>query len=898
MATLELPGPVLVGAAAVLLLCLVANRTGESSEGELAYAWSWALIAVSIVASFLLLLALAGWITRAWWRIAAKGATEVGTSEPVSPTLEAKPKRKKQKKEAHDTSQPAPARALGAACKVEEKVTPPHTLDPVTEGLKASVDSEASALLLMDEDSDSIALEFKRVELNRDQRPPSGWRWASRDDVLQHESAARREFGEWTVCTLSDGWKVKGPGYGFTIEKDLGDNPPPDALLTRGEETSQGVDERGQPSVEHEEGTVAALEPAESTPEPSPREVVTPAAEVALPPLTLDLRKKSVDDGEESTTCAQRAAPGANSCATDAVDGDGRRSRARGRSVDIGALDESPMHILTPRCQQRSSMRARSTSAQRGDEVPKRHSQVLGTSRKVRRESMGRVNDLSDVLERCELDIESCEDSLAVCEDQLRILRAAQEREEKCDASASNGESPAEGPVSLMKALPGLEAWKDDFKELQGRLETLIADALECSCNRDTFGAMDVFEAASANVESMAALLRRCRNAEEEVAAPLGCKAAEWRLTAASTLGPEELEALRSLLALARAETVVGRQARQPAALLRFLRAQEGRVPEALKMLIASLEWRRRYRIERRNRKWQDEQEENKTWMARLVARYKVHRVIGRDRFGLPVYLFRWGVFDIAGAERELGTEVVLRIILCIHEESLQEMRRSMFVGQALAPGGLSVWDLGNYGIQGEVPKWWSRMLSLVRFLPKVDEVLKTNYPEVVRRIMVIRTSTATRTLYQAALPFVPSKTLQKCKLYGWYASEWQADLREELTPESFDQLPAFLTRDDHWALAGAEPAGGLYPLGAALASREAAARSDHADSPAVRGRHVHRSVSELAAIAATAATAASSSPSESESEESSDEVAPPPSSPYECVARGVRCQSGIPPQS
>jgi len=371
-------------------------------------------------------------------------------------------------------------------------------------------------------------------------------------------------------------------------------------------------------------------------------------------------------------------------------------------------------------------------------------------------------------------------------------------------------------------------AWRNDCRRLSLRVGEVAADALESSCNRDMFSAMDVFEQANYAVDRMAGLLKSLAHAELEADAPAGVDPVEWRLVVTAAQG-NELEALRSLLdqvqsTLSSTQSSASSGSRavrrdlweKPATLLRFLRAQEGRVPEAAEMFLASMEWRRSYRIDEKSEAWMRELGTDKTWVAKLVNSCKVHKVIAKDRLGLPVYLFRWSVFDVAGAERELGTELTLLIILSIHEQVVNAMNQAMIKQQAYMPGVLFIWDIGNYGQHG-VPHWWSRMLALVRFLPKVAKLLEANYPEVVRRIMVVRCGAATKALYHTAAPLLPSKTLGKCKLYGWRAAEWLPELREEVPT---CKLPAFLESDDDSALAMAEPRGGLYSAGAAAAAR------------------------------------------------------------------------------
>lgn len=381
------------------------------------------------------------------------------------------------------------------------------------------------------------------------------------------------------------------------------------------------------------------------------------------------------------------------------------------------------------------------------------------------------------------------------------------------------GRTAAEEPALELRRV---EALHSGCNQLQLRLETLAADALECGCNRGMAGAMDVFQAASTAVDRMAGILHLCREARVEAQRPPGCEAVEWRLAAAGTRAPEELAALRQLLEAL--QDCRACEARQPATVLRYLRARNGRAPEAEKMFRACMDWRQYYRIESRSARWRPEEAALMTWRSRLVNEFKIHSMIGKDRFGLPVYLFRWSAFDAVGAQRELGVNFLLHVMLCIHEHIAAEMRAVMLLEQVLVPGCLYVWDLGNYG-RHSPPNWWSRMLALVRFLPSAATLLESNYPEVVRKIVVVRSGPATRALYQTATPFLPAATLAKLKLHGWRAREWLGELHEEmpLAKDGREPLPAFLTCDSEAAIASARPRGGVYPVGAAAAARLAA---------------------------------------------------------------------------
>jgi len=362
----------------------------------------------------------------------------------------------------------------------------------------------------------------------------------------------------------------------------------------------------------------------------------------------------------------------------------------------------------------------------------------------------------------------------------------------------------------------GVHDLKEQCHALSKLVEALTAQALECSCSdRNMMGAMEVFQQGNALLDSVAELLKQLARAASESEAPEGCDAKEWRIVQDTIGCGPELEALRDLLSRVSASVCTKSEgelalSQQPAVLLRFLRAQEGNVDDAARVFLDSVQWRESYSLARQWAEWCAEIAAQTTWRSQLVERFKVHTVLGKDRFGVNAYLFRWGVFDAAGAERELGAEMVLKIMLFIHEDIAASMREAMLARDELNPGALYIWDIGDYSRYGGPSQWWKRMMSLVRFLPKVAGLMASNYPEVVRKIMVVRAGVTARALHHAVAALLPAKTLGKVRMYGWYSDEWRNELQQEIPDCS--SLPPFLLCEDAEALRAAQPAGGMYP--------------------------------------------------------------------------------------
>lgn len=536
-------------------------------------------------------------------------------------------------------------------------------------------------------------------------------------------------------------------------------------------------------------------------------------APVSLPKLAVELVRQP-DETAEKSACGLPAAamptlqPTADVLPSEAVAGTGLPTTLSSRLAQRRPAQRRPAQHRTSSCPFKGSRRMACLSditvrSRSGGPALSPRSRAACNARRAGRASAGRGNALENMLATSEKELDKLER-------RLRLLACHQ---------VLAGSTPGCGIGISGENRCERDGWRANCLALGRNLEDLSALALECSCNRDTYGAMDVFEQANSALDRLATLLRRSAETEVEAQAPAGCDRVEWRVVA-SSLGSTELEALHTL-ALEVGDCVLHPSCTatagvplcgQPATLLRFLRAKEGNVGQAARMFRASLDWRASKQIDNLAAAWVAEEAVGATWRARLVERFKVHKVIGTDRLGLPVYLFRWGVFDIAGAERELGTEMVVQIILSIHEEVASCVRKAMLQRQETVPGALFIWDVGNYG---QVPQWVQRMWSLIRFLPRVARVLEANYPELVRHIAVVRCGAATMALHRAVALMMPARTLGKCRLFGWHAAEWLPELQRELPGV---ELPAFLACDNEAVLEAAEPRGGLYPVGTAAA--------------------------------------------------------------------------------
>mmetsp|Transcript_16620 Transcript_16620/g.31427 ORF Transcript_16620/g.31427 Transcript_16620/m.31427 type:complete len:424 (-) Transcript_16620:148-1419(-) len=250
---------------------------------------------------------------------------------------------------------------------------------------------------------------------------------------------------------------------------------------------------------------------------------------------------------------------------------------------------------------------------------------------------------------------------------------------------------------------------------------------------------------------------------------------------------------------------------RQAQTLLRFLRARDGDVLKAERMFRDMLEWRHDFDVEGKVHSWRRELERNRTRRARLCKRFGIEEQICNDKYGIPVRLIRLGVADSAGMIREFGQEAVLVDSLSKLEWTHEQIRKAMFKHRKLIRGQLQILDVGDYG---DVPNWTGRMWNNLRLGPDIYKVFDGNYPETVRKVFIVRTSSLVHHGYVLVQKLLPQRTKRKLKLFGPKAAEWVPELRSELQEQQ--ELPEFLLCDSERAFRSATPRGGVVPEGIA----------------------------------------------------------------------------------
>ena len=87
-----------------------------------------------------------------------------------------------------------------------------------------------------------------------------------------------------------------------------------------------------------------------------------------------------------------------------------------------------------------------------------------------------------------------------------------------------------------------------------------------------------------------------------------------------------------------------------------------------------------------------------------------------------------------------------------------------------LIRGQVQIIDVGDYG---EVPDWTARMWNNLRLGPDIYKVFDGNYPETVRKVFIVRTSSLVHHGYMLIQRLLPQRTKRKLKLFGPKARFW-----------------------------------------------------------------------------------------------------------------------------
>ncbi|KAM7352386.1 real-time isoform 2-T2 [Cochliomyia hominivorax] len=185
--------------------------------------------------------------------------------------------------------------------------------------------------------------------------------------------------------------------------------------------------------------------------------------------------------------------------------------------------------------------------------------------------------------------------------------------------------------------------------------------------------------------------------------------------------------------------------------ILRFLRARDWHVNQALHMLKDSLNWRKEHDIDS------------------LLTEYKTPSVVTEhfpggwhhyDKDGRPIYILRLGHMDVKGLLKAIGTEGFLKLALHICEEGIQKINESAEnLGKPVLDWCLLV-DLEGLSMRH---LWRPGVKALLNIIENVEH----NYPETMGRVLVVRAPRVFPIAWTIVSAFIDENTRSKFLFYG-----------------------------------------------------------------------------------------------------------------------------------
>mmetsp|Transcript_32792 Transcript_32792/g.91846 ORF Transcript_32792/g.91846 Transcript_32792/m.91846 type:complete len:400 (+) Transcript_32792:100-1299(+) len=191
-------------------------------------------------------------------------------------------------------------------------------------------------------------------------------------------------------------------------------------------------------------------------------------------------------------------------------------------------------------------------------------------------------------------------------------------------------------------------------------------------------------------------------------------------------------------------------------ALARFLRARRYEVDETAVMIRDYLKWRIDYGVEALV------DESTHSSVLRALAKYYPGGYHGKDRNGIPVYFERAGLFDVPSLIREVPPEEAVRFHVYKNEKNARELMELSVArqgGQYL--GRVFVIDLDGIG-------WNHIQKDAMSVLQAFIEVDQANFPEMLKRLFIIRAPAAFTAIWRLIKPWLDARTLAKIEICGY----------------------------------------------------------------------------------------------------------------------------------
>ncbi|XP_072033750.1 SEC14-like protein 2 isoform X2 [Amphiura filiformis] len=205
--------------------------------------------------------------------------------------------------------------------------------------------------------------------------------------------------------------------------------------------------------------------------------------------------------------------------------------------------------------------------------------------------------------------------------------------------------------------------------------------------------------------------------------------------------------------------------------LTRFLRARNFDLAKSEEMLRNCLIWREKMKIDTIQQDFKLPEVADKYWAGGVLDGY--------DKDDCPVWLVPIGNFDPKGLLHSMKHGDLIKVNLLVLEYQYEQFAiRTKEIGKQIGQLTLIV-DLENLGLQ----HLWKPGIEL---FTKVLMIMEKNYPDTLRRILVVRAPAIFPVAYTLIKPFLQEYTRRKLKVLG---SNWRDVLRQHVDK---DILPEY----------------------------------------------------------------------------------------------------------
>ncbi|KAL7307736.1 hypothetical protein TKK_0000410 [Trichogramma kaykai] len=205
--------------------------------------------------------------------------------------------------------------------------------------------------------------------------------------------------------------------------------------------------------------------------------------------------------------------------------------------------------------------------------------------------------------------------------------------------------------------------------------------------------------------------------------------------------------------------------------LLRWLRARKWDPTEAEKMLRNSLDWRKRWEVDKLSN-WE---------IPPMLVNYLPHGLSGYDKDGAPVIIVPFAGLDLYGILHVVSKREMIKTTVKLLENYLRICREQSEKHGRDASQCTVIFDMENFNLRQYM---WRPAGEVVITLIQMYEA---NYPEILKVCYIINAPKVFAFAFSIAKKFMNEYTISKIQIYKADPPKWKAALRQVI-PE--DQLP------------------------------------------------------------------------------------------------------------